>query len=298
VRIRHDAPPVLRAVQRGHHGIGAAGHRAHEGPRLDALAPLEEGGLGGGAAEPRVESELHAALHEEALSELREVLGQLGQDEVARVEEDDPDLLGADVAEAPRRRAHKVVELGHRLHPGEAAARHHEGEEAAPRLRIPLDVGLLEGMDGVVPQHEGIAQILERQGMLAEPGLAGEARHVTEGDHELVVPELELARADTSGERDTASLQIDFLDGAGVEIRPRAQTTDGRDGVEDTDAPRHHLGQHGLEGQVVVPAHEGDLDLAALELALEELLERERRVHAAEAAAQDEDACGSGRVHG
>jgi hypothetical protein len=193
IRVRHDTPAVLRAVERGHYRVGAAGHRAHQRARLDALASREEGGLRGGAGEPRVEPELHAALHEEALGELRKVPRQLGQDEIARMEEDDADLLWSDVPEAPRRRPHEVVQLGHRLHPREAAACDHEGEEARARLRIPLDVGLLEGVNGVVPQHEGVAQILERQGVLAEPGLAGKARDVAEGDHELVVSELELA---------------------------------------------------------------------------------------------------------
>lgn len=188
------------------------------------------------------------------------------------MEEHDADLFRSDVPEAPRRRAHEIVQLGHRLHPREAAARDHESEQARPLLRIPLDVGLLEGVDGVVAQHEGVAQVFERQGVLAEARLAGEARDVAESDHEVVISELELARANARGEGDPAALQIDLLDGARVEIRPRAETADGRDGVEDADAAGDHLGEHGLEGQIVVLAHESDLDLATLELASEDPL--------------------------
>ena len=133
--------------------------------------------------------------------------------------------------------------------------------------------------------------------MLAEPGLASKAGDVAEGDHEVVIRELELARAHPRGEGDALALQIDLFDGPRVEIGARAETSDGRDGVEDADAPRHHLGQRGLEGEVVVAAHQRDLDLAAPELALEDLLQRERGVYAPEAAAENENAGGWDRVH-
>jgi hypothetical protein len=178
IRLRHDAAAILRAVERGHHGVGAAWHRAHQCAGLDTAAIVHEGSLGSSAGQSRVEPELYPALHEQALGELREVPGQFRQDEAARVEEHDPDLRGTDVAKAPRRRAHEVVELGDRLHSGEPTPRHHEGKEPAPCLCIPLDVGLLESMDGVVAQGEGIAQVLEGQRVLAEPGLASKAGDV------------------------------------------------------------------------------------------------------------------------
>src|SRR3989441_10788173 len=49
------------------------------------------------------------------------------------------------------------------------------------------------------------------------------------------------------------------------------------------------LRQHRLEDDVIVAADEPELDAAVPELALEKLLEGQRRIDAAEAAAEDED---------
>src|SRR2546425_7459525 len=50
-----------------------------------------------------------------------------------------------------------------------------------------------------------------------------------------------------------------------------------------------HLRQHRLEDDVIVAADEPELDAAFAELALEKLLEGQRRIDAAETAAEDED---------
>ena len=113
----------------------------------------------------------------------------------------------------------------------------------------------------------------------------------------MVAFELELARAYTGGERDPPPVEVDRLDGPRVEVRARAEPANGRDRVEDADAPRHDFGQHGLESQVVVPADQPDLDLAAAELALEELLQRERRVDASKASTQNQDSRDPIRCH-
>ena len=133
----------------------------------------------------------------------------------------------------------------------------------------------------MVAEGQGVSEVFEGQRVLAQPRLTGEGGDVAEGDHEMVVLELELARAHAGGEGDAATREVDLLDSAGIEVRTRAETADGSDGVENADAPRHHLGQHGLEGQVVVPAHQRDLHLATAELALQGLLEVQRRVHTA-----------------
>ena len=109
-------------------------------------------------------------------------------------------------------------------------------------------------MDRVVPEREGITQVLEGQRVLHESRLAGEARGIAERDDEMVAFELQLARAHAGGERDPPPVEVDRLDGPRVEVRARAEPANGRDRVEDADAPRHDFGQHGLEGQVVVPA--------------------------------------------
>jgi hypothetical protein len=84
--------------------------------------------------------------------------------------------------------------------------------------------------------------------------------------------------------------EIDGLDHARVEVRVPAEATNGRDRIRDTDGSRDDLGQHRLEDNVVLAAHEPQFDVAAGDLFREQLLERQRRIHTAEAAAEDENA--------
>ncbi len=77
-----------------------------------------------------------------------------------------------------------------------------------------------------------------------------------------------------------------------VEVRARAEPPDRRDRVDDADAAGDYLWEHRLEDHVVVAVDEPELDAAASQFTPEELLERQRRVDAAEAAAKDEDSNG------
>src|SRR5262249_40084536 len=79
--------------------------------------------------------------------------------------------------------------------------------------------------------------------------------------------------------------------------RGRAEPADRRDRVEEADAPRDDFRQHGLEDHVVLAADQPQLHHALAQLARQELLEGERGVHAAEAAAQDQDASRLRRLH-
>src|SRR5207247_4816075 len=83
------------------------------------------------------------------------------------------------------------------------------------------------------------------------------------------------------------AVEVDPLDGAGVEMRLGAEPPNRGDRVEQADASRDHLRQHRLEGEVVLPAHERDLDVV---LAPEQLLERRGRVDPPEAPADDKHA--------
>src|SRR6266508_4579391 len=97
---------------------------------------------------------------------------------------------------------------------------------STPDLGVPLDIRLLEDVDRVISQGQGIAQVLERQGMLRQTRLAGEARHVAERDHEMVVRHVELLRPESGRRRHPPAFEVDALDHARVEIGPGAQPAD------------------------------------------------------------------------
>src|SRR5439155_26214715 len=116
----------------------------------DVLATGKQRLLASRRLETRVEANVDAAPGEDLLREKRELLGDLGQDAILGVDEDDADLLGIETAVAPRHAAHEVVELGRHLDARESPAGDHEGEELAAQFRIViLDGSFLEGADDV-----------------------------------------------------------------------------------------------------------------------------------------------------
>src|SRR5437879_7180155 len=224
-----DPALLLLAGQGRHQWIRRRGHRTHDGARRDALAAGEQRRVHRRSVKSRVELDLHAAPDQDPLGELGERPRQLREDEALSVEEDDPDLFRLDVAKALRGRPDEVVQLGNRLHAGEAAAGHDEREQRATRLGRWLGVGFLERLDGAVAERERVAQVLARERVLGEPGLAGEARHVAERHDQVIVVQLELPRPETRRGNHSLALQVDPLDPARVEVWARGPAPDWRD---------------------------------------------------------------------
>src|SRR5262245_39113255 len=84
-------------------------------------------------------------------------------------------------------------------------------------------------------------------------------------------------------------IEIDRLDGARIEIGVRTEPANRCDRVEQADRAGDDLGQHRLEHEVVLAADQPELDVATSNVGLQKLLERQRCVDAAEAAAENED---------
>ena len=285
--VHHDPATLDLQGQRGEDRVRRRGNGADERLGGNAVATAEQRSFRRRARQARVEAELDTALLQKLLRERREALRQLGQDEVTRVQQDDLDLVAVDVPEAARALADEVVHLGDGLDAGESTARHHEREERAPDLEIALDVRLFQHVDDVVAQHQRVAEVLEGQRVLGEAGLAREARHVAERDDEVVVLERQRPRPEAGAHGDDLVLEVDRLHRACVEVRARAEPADRRNDVEDPDAPGDDLGEHGLEHEVVVLVDERDLDVRVV---LQELLEGDGGVDAAEASPEDQNA--------
>ena len=74
--------------------------------------------------------------------------------------EHDADVVGRDVRVVAAGRADEVVQLGGRLHAGEAATRHHEGEQGSTRHRIGVEISVLEFPDHEVVKTRAVGQAL------------------------------------------------------------------------------------------------------------------------------------------
>src|SRR5262249_4042909 len=202
------------------------------------------------------------------------------------VQQDHPNLRLVDAPETTRSCAYEVIQLSHRFHAGESAARDHKREQRASHLRIRLNVGFFQKVDDPVAQYQSVAEVLERQRMLCQPRLAYEARHIADGDDEVIVLELIVARPHAGARGDGSVFEVNRLHFSCIDIRFRAQPTDRRNSVEDPDTPRDHFRQQWLEYQVVFLADQSDLDAR---VAFEELLERHGRVDATEATPDNEN---------
>ncbi len=205
-----------------------------------------------------------------------------------RVQQHHADLRRVDLRVAARHAADEVVELGHYLDAGKAAARHDEGEQLAAQLRVVLlDRRLFEGVDDVVAQGERVAEVLERECVFGEAPQPAEVRDVAEREHQMVVVQDVLVRAEPRRGRDRAVAEVNGLDLADVQVRARQQPADGADHVRDADRAGDHFGQHRLEDEVVLLIDQHDLEIVAPP---ERLLKLLRRVDPGEPAAENDHA--------
>src|SRR5438876_278367 len=287
VQVLVDDQPssLLPAGQSRDQGVGRSRHGTDQGLRRDSLSSLEEGGFARRARQTGVQPDLDTPAPEQSLRKSGEVIGQLGQDQRTGVEEDDPDCSWVDATEAARHPANEVVQLRHRLDAREPAAGDYEGEQRTAHLGVRFDVRFFEGVDDVIAQDEPVAEVLEGQRVLLKPRLTGKARDVAERDDEMIVLQLVRSRPKTRAGRHDLVLEIDGLHLSAVEVGVRTEPANRGNGIQDSDAPRDDLREHGLKHQIVLLADQPDFDAG---IVLEKLFQRHRRVDAAEAASKDE----------
>ncbi len=120
--------------------------------------------------------------------------------------------------------------------------------------------------------------------MLADAGNAERRGDTAEGDDETVVVEGALR------EHDAAAREVDVEHAVAPEAEApaAAQVANGLHDVPRLHERRGHLGKEGREEQVVLVAHEPDLDVRACR---EPPLQHAHGFHPREAAPQDHDAC-------
>ena len=216
--------------------------------------------MGGGGGDPRVESDLDAALGQLALGIEGKVGRQLGQDPTAAVEQDDAHRAPLDMAVGRADIAHEVVQLGRDLDPREAAAGHHEGQQLLAFGRVGHRLGALEHVEHVVADVQGVADGLDRHAVLRHARHPGQVGDVAQRDDQPVVLQLELvARAGVDGHH-PAVRQVDRPHQLGPDRGARAQPPQWAEDVGQLDRAGGDLRQHRYEQQVIVAADQGHLD--------------------------------------
>ena len=291
-----DLPARLRQGQARQQRVRLDRHRRHDRPRGNR--PAAAGRLvahhrptGGHGREPRVELDADAALHQHLVGELGQRGLHLRQDLLGALQQHQRQLVVRD----RRVRAHgvpqKVVHLGDALDAGETAAGDDERQQPLPLGGIVGDGRLFQRVDQVIPQPQGVAQILERHGMLGEPRHQPRRQAIAQGEHEMVERQLVGPPQVAGLQPDDLPLEVDRLDAANVQRDAGDDAADRADHVERVEPAGDDLRQQRLEGEVVFLADQGHLDVVAAGVpqAAQQVL---GRVHAGEAAAQDHDASG------
>ncbi len=186
------------------------------------------------------------------------------------------------------RLAQEIVHLRDAFHAGKTAASHDEGQQRASYFGVGFDLRLFERVDEVVAQVERIAEILEWAGMLAHAGNLVVVELRAERDDQVIIRKDRFDRLRAGAEGHGMCRQVDRLHFARVKPGRAGQPADRTDDVVELDRPGNHLRQHRLEDEIIVPAHDDDLDRLAL-LRRHQFFQVDRGVNAAKPTAQDQN---------
>src|SRR5262249_27554565 len=150
--------------------------------------------------------------------------------------------------------------------------------------------------EDVVAQPEGIAEVLERQGMLAYARHRGEVADLTQPEDEVVIGNLGQGTPLPLRDQHGLPLRVDPVDLAPAESCFRDEVADRIDDMGGADAAGSHLGQERLEDEVVLLGEELDFDVGAR---TEHPCQVLGSVNAGKATAEDHDTmAGSGTGRG
>ena len=133
-------------------------------------------------------------------------------------------------------------------------------QRGSPQLRVRLDVGVLQEIDHMVPERQGVGEGLHGERMLGDPGQPKEMRAGARGQDQVVICQLVARTARTVGCGDHLALQVDGVHPTVPEAHLAKKGPQGAHDVMCIDAAGHHLRQHGGEEEKVILVHQGDLD--------------------------------------
>src|SRR5579872_1092516 len=162
-QIRQDLQSAGAVGGRAQPFGGARGAHAggpDQGPRLQPLAVIDDA-VGRTLGHGLVQNDLDADFFQRRLGVGRKIVGKARQYARSRLDQDDPRLLGVDIAEVGRERV--LCKLGDgagEFDAGRAGADDHKGQERRAPLRVFLLFGALEGNQDTAPQGGGVFQRL------------------------------------------------------------------------------------------------------------------------------------------
>ena len=211
------------------------------------------------------EVDLHAAALQVLLAVGAQLRADLGKDLVGGVDEDEAHVLAGHVVVVLGRVAGHVLDLADGLGAREAAADEDEGERLAADVLVVRGVGLVELLEDVVAQADGLLDALHADALLGEAGDREGAGDRAERDHQVVEGQL-VRLADQRGDRGDLAVLVDGGDPAGENLRLGQHASQRDDDVARGDVAGGGFGEEGLVGHVRPGVDDRDGRLAVAHL--------------------------------
>ena len=216
-----------------------------------------------------------------------QIRAQFRQDAVARVNQHKACVLRAEILVIAPHARHQVKEFGNRLRAREPAAGHHKRQPPLARRGIRLSVGAFQLRQHPVAQRHGVFQGLQRDRVLRQSRQPVEVRHRPHGQHQVVIGHRLRRRRAAAAHQHLPRLGVDPGHVAVDEVGIRTSRANRRRDVLGLQRAGGHLRQHRCKEQEVALADQRDLQVMP---SPRHALQRLRRAHAAESAAQHHDA--------
>ena len=211
------------------------------------------------------EVDLDAAALEVLLAVLAQLRADLGKDLVGGVDQDEAHVLALDVRVVLGRVARQVLDLADGLRAGEAAAHEDEGQRLAADVLVGRGVGLVELLEDVVAQADGLLDALHTDALLGEAGDREGAGDRAERDDQVVEGQL-VRLADQRRDRGDLAVLVDGGDPAGEHLGLGQHASQRDDDMPRRDAAGGGFGEEGLVRHVRARVDDRDGRLAVAHL--------------------------------
>jgi hypothetical protein len=280
----HVASRTQRQAEAGERRVGLHTGRPHDGGSVDLESVGEHHVLVDARRHRRAEVDLDAPLLQVLQAPLAELRADLGEDLVRGVDEDEAHVLALDVRVVRGGVAGHVLDLADGLRAGEPAADEDEGERPAADLLVGRGVGLVQLLEDVVAQADGLLDALHADAVLGEAGDREGAGDRAERDHQVVEGQL-VGLAHERLDRGDLAVLVDGGDPPGEHLGPGEHASQRDDDMPRGDAAGCGFGEEGLVRHVRARVDDRDGRLAVPHL----LHDAARRVQADVTAAYNED---------
>ncbi|TXT39240.1 MAG: hypothetical protein FD138_128 [Planctomycetota bacterium] len=252
------------------------------------VATTTYGSVGRDGFQASVQSNLDAALFENLVSVLREISTQLWQDAIRALQQDDSQIARPQRLVRRDRALQEIVQLGNALDAGEAAATDDERQQPFAFVGVRFVVGLFEHLHDCGSQPQCVAKIFERDRVLTHPRHEVRVQSRAERDDQMIERQLLRLRQELRAKCHDFAFEVDLQNLARVQSSSFGHSPNRRDDVQRLDRAADDFREQRLEDHVVFQTDQRNLVLVTL-APEQALFEIHRRVHASEAASQNQD---------